>query len=130
MIERAQIEAEILRRLKNRENEQDIILDVSHQLDLNWGDAAAIVRRIRDANQIQITRSTLPIMAGAALVTLIMGLLILLNDVYITFVLRVPLTFGFLPIPFSGNVMFFVLGGAMCGGAIYGLWKEIKRAMK
>lgn len=67
------IEKEIIRRLEDAENRDDIILDLCESQGMDWKDAESLVNSIQETHQLDITMAQSPILTALAVITFLGG---------------------------------------------------------
>jgi hypothetical protein len=108
----------VVKRLGQHHSENDIIRVVVHLEDVNWNDAQHMVAEIKNRYKGQITRRQSPLLVVIGIVTFIGGCALSLSMVVATLAgFSIFLT----PIPYSGNVVYFLTGLGMMAGAAYGI---------
>jgi hypothetical protein len=125
MADSAQLEKMIISELSKHRNPNDIIPVICEQYSLNWPEAQAIVERVRAARRSEINKKDNNLSLIFGFIMIIAGILLSLIILYLTldgviiFILR-------LPIPYLGNLAFFLLGIFIAAGG----WIGRSQAMK
>ncbi len=104
--------------------EDDVIFAVAQRGNMNWDEASRFVQQVQTERRTEIARRQSPLILIVALVTAIGGAGLAgyvasatLNGVIIFFL--------DLPIPYLGNLVYFVIGMAMVIGAAVGLGEMV-----
>jgi hypothetical protein len=125
MADSAQLEKMIISELSKHRNPNDIIPVICEQYSLNWPEAQAIVERVRAARRSEINKKDNNLSLIFGFIMIIAGILLSLTILFLTldgviiFILR-------LPIPYLGNLAFFLLGIFIAAGG----WIGRSQAMK
>jgi hypothetical protein len=125
MADSAQLEKMIISELSKHRNPNDIIPVICEQYSLNWPEAQAIVERVRSARRSEINKKDNNLSLILGFIMIIAGILLSLTILFLTldgviiFILR-------LPIPYLGNLAFFLLGIFIAAGG----WIGRSQAMK
>jgi hypothetical protein len=99
--------------------ENDIIRTVVYLEDVSWEDAKRIVAEIKVRCRGQIVRRQSPVLIAVGIVTFIAGFILSAGMVVAT-LQGFSIFFLSMPIPYSGNVTYFVTGLGMMAGGAYG----------
>ena len=83
----AELEKQIIERLENGENKNDIILDLCENANMNWPQAEAMVEEVHAENQAHITLAQSPLLVSIALIIFIGGAGIIIYSAYDLFVM-------------------------------------------
>jgi len=83
----AELEKQIIERLENGGNKNDIILDLCENANMNWTQAEAMVEEVHAENQAHITLARSPLLVSIALIIFIGGAGIIVYSVYDLFVM-------------------------------------------
>lgn len=110
----------VVRELGKHRPEDDIIRAVVYLEDTSWEGAKRIVAEIKVSRRGQIVRRQSPLLIAIGIVTFIGGFAICASMVSVTLE-GINLFFLSLPIPYSGNVTYFVTGLGMMVGGAYGI---------
>ena len=78
----AELERQIIERLENGENKDDIILDLCENANMNWPQAEAMVEEVRAENQAHIALAQSPLLVSIALIIFIGGAGIIVYSQY------------------------------------------------
>ena len=73
----AELEREIVRKLKSGEDKDDLILLVCERAGINWNEAEALVNDIESTHQHSITLAQSPLLVGLALGTFLSGVVLM-----------------------------------------------------
>jgi hypothetical protein len=118
-------EAFIVGQFAQYRTRDDIILAVCDKYEMKWPEAEALVREVEIGGAEHIQSQRMPLLRIIAIIIIVGGACISLGMVFlglsgVSFHLR------WLPIPFSGNIILFVVGLAMMLGSIRGLIDTMK----
>jgi hypothetical protein len=117
----------VIRELGKHHPRNDIIQKVCESVDgMNWGEAEKFVKQVEAENRSAIALKQSPLVTFIGVCTIIFGLGL---TVWVTFETLQGYIIFFLsfPIPYLGNIFYFLLGLAMTGGGIWGIWDTIVR---
>ncbi len=127
----AAIKEQIVERLENGENKDDIILDLCEKTNISWSEAEAIVEQIHSEKKDQIVLAQSPLLVLIALGMFVGGLVLLgitvydITTVYNTYVsAKSPASTGFLLYLFAYGGFFWelaLIGIAMIAGSLRGM---------
>ena len=132
----AELEKQIIERLENGGNKNDIILDLCENANMNWTQAEAMVEEVRAENQAHITLARSPLLVSIALIIFIGRAGIIVYSVYDLFVMYSVFRDLYAPTNPSGLAMGFlwylfingegllgmtILGTAMITGSLRGM---------
>jgi len=115
----------VVRELGKHRSQDDIIRALCEQAGFNWKQAQQFVKRVEaeHGNRIAMRRS--PILVIIGLGTLLIGvgltLWVTLETLQGTIIFFISM-----PIPYLGNLVYFITGLGMIAGGIAGLWSTIK----
>ncbi len=117
----------VIRELSKHHPKNDIIQKVCESVDgMNWGEAEKFVRQVEAENRSVIALKQSPVVTFIGIATVILGL-------GLTFWVAFETLHGYIifflsfPVPYLGNIFYFLLGLAMTGGGIWGMWDTIVR---
>ncbi|MFL7792553.1 MAG: hypothetical protein AB8I69_10465 [Anaerolineae bacterium] len=109
----------IVKELGRHRAENDIIRTVVHLEDTSWEEAKRMVAAVKVRYKGQIVRRQSPVLMAIGAVTFIGGFALCAGMVVATLE-GINIFFLSLPIPYSGNIIYFVTGLGMMGGAAWG----------
>lgn len=117
----------VIRELGKHHQKNDIIQKVCESVDgMNWGEAEKFVQRVEAENRSAIALKQSPLVTFIGISTVILGLGLTLWVAFETLQGYIIFFLSF-PVPYLGNVFYFLLGLAMTGGGIWGMWDTIVR---
>ena len=125
MTNSAQLEKMIISELSKRRHPNDIIPVICEQYSLNWPEAQAIVERVRAAHQSEINKKENNLSLIFGFIMIIAGILLTLTILFLTLD-GVIIFFLRLPIPYLGNLAFFLLGIFIAAGGWIGRSQALK----
>jgi len=114
----------VIRELGKLHSRNDIIQKLCNATNMNWGQAEKFVRQVEVQNSGRIAQNQIPMVAILGGFTIIAGLAVSSFIIYetlhgfIIFFLR-------LPIPYLGNIVYFLIGVSMVAGGLRGTWDTI-----
>jgi hypothetical protein len=118
----------IVRELGRHRPENDIIFTLAQREDLNWDEARRLVQDVKFHQSSRVARRQSPLLLVVSVGTLIGGLALSGGVAFATldgFIIFLPS----LPIPYLGNLVYFLTGLAMVAGAVIGLYRLIREMM-
>ena len=114
----------IVKELGRHRKESDLIFAVAQRADLDWNDAKELVEDVKLAQGTRIARRQSLLLLVVGIGTLLGGLALTTWVVLET--LNGTIIFLFdLPIPYSGNLVYFCTGLAMIAGSAWGLGRVV-----
>ena len=126
-----ELTSQIIERLTNSENVDDIIMDVCNEDELDWGQAEMLVKRIHAENKNKIVLAQSPLLVLLALGVFLTGVGLIVYDLYQIYLDYAYFSEGFviyLTLNGEGIVGTFILGVAMVIGSLKGMqavWEAI-----
>ena len=81
-IDENKIEEQIVERLTNSEDKNDIILDLCEDADMSWSEAESTLERIETENKTLIVLSQSPLLVAIALTTFVGGVILVSATIY------------------------------------------------
>ena len=81
-VDNNEIKEQIVERLKNSEDKNDIILDLCEDADMNWSEAEETLERIEVENKTHIVLSQSPLLVAIALTTFVGGVVLVSATIY------------------------------------------------
>lgn len=109
----------VVKELGKHHSENDIIRTVVHLEDVSWEEAKRMVAAVKVRCKGRIVRRQSPILVAIGMVTFLGGAALAVGMMIVT-VLGINLFFLSFPIPYSGNVIYFLTGLGMMAGAAWG----------
>ena len=114
----------IVKELGQHRPENDIVRTVVYLEDVSWEEANRIVADVKIRYQGRIVRRRSPLLVAVGLVTFIGGLALSVGMIIATLE-GVVLFFFSMPVPYSGNIGFFLIGLGMMAGSAFGTGSAI-----
>ncbi len=116
----------VVRELGKHHPVNDIIQKLCETTSMNWGQAEKFVYQVAQTHRSRIAAKQSPLVTLIGVVTVLFGCgvvtFITLETLRGTIII-----FLNLPIPYLGNIFYFILGFAMIAGGIRGMWSTINR---
>ena len=116
----------VIRELGKLRPRNDIVQKVCESTNMDWGQAEKFIQSIEAEHGRAIAKKQSPLVAVIGLGTVIAGFALsgwilyeTLNGIIIFF-----LSF---PVPWLGNITYFLIGAAMIAGGLHGTWDTITR---
>ena len=116
----------VIREVGKHHQINDIIQKLCETTGMNWGQAEKFVNRVVAEHGGEIATKQSPLVLLLGIVFLLVGIGLSLFIVYETLRGTV-IIFLNLPIPYLGNLVFFITGLALIAGGIRGMWDTIVR---
>ena len=116
----------VIREVGKHHQINDIIQKLCETTGMNWGQAEKFVSRVVAEHGGEIATKQSPLVLLLGIVFLLVGIGLSLFIVYETLRGTV-IIFLNLPIPYLGNLVFFITGLALVAGGIRGMWDTIVR---
>ena len=116
----------VIRQLGRHNPKNDIITYLCEQGGMNWSEAEKFVKEVEFENSSEIALKQSPLIVLLGSIILLGGILlsgtifIMTIQGYVIFLLK-------LPIPYLGNIVYFVIGIAMIVGGLRGMWDTLQR---
>lgn len=117
----------VIEELGKHKNPDDIIRTLAETGKMNWYAAKQFVYEVRANNSGQIARKQAPTLIVMSVVAIIVGAAVAIGMAvatlqgWIIFLLT-------LPIPWLGNVVYFLVGLSMCIGGVAGLLNTVNKS--
>jgi hypothetical protein len=114
----------VIRELGKHRQKNDIIQKLCEATGMDWPQAEKFMHQVRTQHGGQIARSQSPLITVMSIGFILVGLALSVFILYetlnglIIFFLR-------LPIPYLGNITYFLVGVGMIAGGIRGMWDTI-----
>jgi hypothetical protein len=114
----------VIRELGKHHQKNDIIQKLCEATSMNWTEAEKFMFQVRAQHGGQIARNQSPLITTMSIGFVIAGFALSIFILYetlnglIIFFLR-------LPIPYLGNITYFLLGVGMIAGGMRGMWDTI-----
>ncbi|HEX9332324.1 MAG TPA: hypothetical protein VF896_10570 [Anaerolineales bacterium] len=116
----------VIRELGKHRQRNDIIQKLCEEGGMNWGDAEKFMRRVEVENKSAIALKQSPLITVIGMGTIILGLALTLW-VAIETIQGYIIFFLSFPVPYLGNIFYFITGLAMLLGGMWGMWDTIIR---
>ena len=116
----------VIREVGKHHQINDIIQKLCETTGMNWGQAEKFVSRVVAEHGGEIATKQSPLVLLLGIVFLLVGIGLSLFIVFETLRGTV-IIFLNLPIPYLGNLVFFITGLALIAGGIRGMWDTIVR---
>ena len=116
----------VIRELGRNHPKNEVIRELCEQSGMNWTQATDFIRQVEMEHDSEIALKQSPIIVFLGSIFLIGGLILSVSIAimtlqgYVIFLLK-------LPIPYLGNLFYFVIGVAMITGSLSGMWSTLKR---
>ena len=117
----------VIRELGKLHQKNDIIQKLCDATSMNWGEAERFVRQVEAQNRGKIAQNQTPMVAILGGFTIITGFAVSIFILYQTLVNGLIIIFLRLPIPYLGNIVYFLIGVSMIVGGGRGIWDTIVR---
>ena len=117
----------VIRELGKLHQKNDIIQKLCDSTNMNWGQAEKFVHQVEAQNIGKIAQNQTPMIAILGGFTLIAGFALSAFILYET-LHGIIIIFLRLPIPYLGNIVYFMIGLGMIAGGLRGTWDTIVRA--
>lgn len=116
----------VIRELGKHHSRNDIIQRLCEATSMNWGQAENFIRDVESQNASTIAQKQSPLITVIGLLTVIAGFGLSIWVAYETLNGYI-IFFLSLPIPYLGNITYFVVGIGMIAGGIRGMWETLTR---
>jgi hypothetical protein len=110
----------VIRELSRYRKRDDIVLAVCEREGLPWNEAESLVQQVETQYAGRIARRQLPFLLLAGIGVTIAGIALMVGMSILT-ILGIVIVFLRIPIPYLGNLVFFVIGMLMTTGGIVGM---------
>lgn len=114
----------VIRELGKHHPKNDIIQKLCESNSMNWNQAEKFVRQIEAQNSSLIAQKQSPMVTIMGTGMVIVGSAIAIWIIYITLQGSI-IVFLRLPIPYLGNIVYFLGGVALIGGGLRGMWDTL-----
>lgn len=115
----------VIRQLGRHSQRNEIIRQLCEYSEMNWAQAEKFILKVESEHKQKIAARQSPLIATIGGITIIVGLITTIGVVMRTFQGEIILLLS-LPIPYSGNVAYFLLGIAMITGGLRGTWSVLR----
>ena len=115
----------VVRELGKHRQKNDIIQKLGETNEMNWSDADKFVRRVEAENSGAIARKQSPVITVMGVGTIILWLALVLWVVIETLQGYIIFFLSF-PVPYLGNIFYFLTGTAMIMGGLRGIWDTVR----
>lgn len=116
----------VIRELGKHHARNDIIQRLCEVTSMNWGQAENFVREVEAQNASLIAQKQSPLITIIGVLTIIVGFGLSVWVAYET-LHGVIIFFLSFPVPYLGNLTYFVVGIGMVAGGIRGMWETLTR---
>ena len=116
----------VIRELGKHHSRNDIIQRLCEVTSMNWGQAEDFVREVETKNASTIAQKQSPLITFIGVLTIIAGFGLSMWVAYETLNGYIIFLLSF-PIPYLGNITYFVVGIGMIAGGIRGMWETLTR---
>ena len=116
----------VIRELGRNHPKNDVILELCEQSGMDWAEATNFLEQVEIEHDRDIALKQSPIIVFLGSIFLIGGLILTVSIAimtlqgYVIFLLK-------LPIPYLGNLFYFVIGVALITGSLSGMWSTLKK---
>jgi hypothetical protein len=117
----------VIRELGKLHQKNDIVQKLCDATSMNWGEAERFVQQVEAQNRGKIAQNQTPMVAILGGLTIIAGFAVSIFILYQTLVNGLIIIFLRLPIPYLGNIVYFLIGVGMIAGGLRGIWDTIVR---
>ncbi len=118
----------VIGELSKHKSKNDIIQFLATHHQMNWYKAEAFVNGVSDTHSKQIARGSAPLMLGLSVALTLVGLGLAGTMVFLT--LRGWIIFFItFPVPWLGNIVYFLTGAGFFAGGLLGLSRTIKKSL-
>jgi len=116
----------VIRELGKLRPRNDIIQKLCELSGMNWNQAEKFIRHVETQNKSSIAIKQSPLVTIMGIGMVLAGLAISIWIAVVT-LQGVIIFFLSFPIPYLGNIFYFLLGIAMIAGGIGGMWDTLRR---
>ncbi len=116
----------VISELGKHHEKNDIIQKLCESTSMNWNQAEKFIQQVQAEHGSVIAQKQSPLIVAIGSVIVIAGIVVALAAIYVTLQGENVRLRG-VPIPYSGNVAYFLIGAAMIGGGLRGMWDTIVR---
>ena len=116
----------VIQELGKHHQKNDIIQGLCEAAGMNWAQAEKFVQQVEVQHGDIIAQKQSPMIVAIGTFIMIAGLIVTAIAIYATLTGQSMRLRG-LPFPYAGNVVYFIGGIAMMGGAVRGMWDTIVR---
>jgi hypothetical protein len=119
------LKAKIIKNLAKHRTENFIVTDICESTGMKWAEAERLVQEIQANNSLEISSRQKPflLILGS---TLAVGGLILSGFILYETLSGLIIFVGLVPIPYLGNIIFFILGLGLLIGGTRGVIKTLR----
>ena len=104
----------------------DIVQKLCEVTGMNWAQAEKFVQIVASEHRSLIAQKQSPVVVGLGALTLIAGLALSIWVTYAT-LQGVIIFFLSFPVPYLGNITYFIVGVGMTAGGLRGVWETLVR---
>lgn len=116
----------VIRELGRHHHKNEVIRELCEQSGMNWTEATEFIEQVEIEHESEIAIKQSPIIVFLGSMFLLGGLILTVTIAIMTFQGYV-IFFLKLPIPYLGNLVYFVIGVALITGSLRGLWDTLIR---
>lgn len=116
----------VIQQLGKHHQKNDIIQKLCESTNMNWGQAEKFILQVEAQHGGLIAQKQSPMIAAIGTVTVVagfaiaIGILVMTLQGWIIFFLK-------FPVPYLGNIVYFMGGVAMIAGGLRGMWDTLVR---
>jgi hypothetical protein len=116
----------VIQQLGKHQQKNNIIQKLCESTSMNWGQAEKFIQQVEAQHGGIIAQKQSPMIAAIGTVTVIAGFAIAIGIIVVT-LQGWMIFFLKLPVPYLGNIVYFLGGVAMIAGGLRGTWDTIVR---
>jgi len=114
----------VIRELGKLRPRNDIVQKLCEAAGMDWTQAEKFVRIVESKNRGAIARKQSPVVVVLGALTMIAGLALSIWVVYET-LHGIIIFFLSFPVPYLGNITYFIVGIGMVTGGLRGIWETL-----
>ena len=115
----------VIRELGRHSQRNEVIRRLCEYGGMNWSQADKFIHKVESEHKQKIAVRQTPLIAAIGGITLLAGLVITINVILRTIQGEIIFLLS-IPIPYSGNIAYFVTGMAMITGGLRGTWNVLR----
>lgn len=115
----------VIRELGHHGQRNEIIRQLCEYGGMSWGQAEKFILKVESEHKQKIAARQSPLIATIGGITILVGLVIAINIILRTLQGEIIFLLS-IPIPYSGNIAYFVTGMAMIAGGLRGTWSVLR----
>ena len=116
----------VISELGKHHQKNDIIQKLCESTSMNWSQAEKFIQQVWAEHGTVIAQKQSPMIVAIGTVVVLAGLFIAVLTIYLT-LQGENIRMRGLPFPYAGNIGYFLIGAAMIGGGLRGMWDTIVR---